>query len=285
MSSPSFAAAAAARSLLLSTLARRPGPPAPPAIRSLSTALLGRTTSPLAPTRLPSAAAILTPFHPLAPRPLVHNFTQHRHAVANFRPKKLKHKKAHKGFWPTHTGGSLRGTTVYYGDYGLQALEGGRLSDKQLDSARVAIRRVLKQEKGSRFFLRCFPDRPVTSKGAETRMGKGKGAVDYFATFVAAGRVIVEVKGVRKELAEKAMRIAAAGFGIRTRFIVADKENRMPPRVLPAFVRERLARQEFAEFDAAQARKAAPTSGRTGLRRAKAVGTTTKEKIVEPSKI
>ncbi|KAI9092693.1 ribosomal protein L10e/L16, partial [Phlyctochytrium arcticum] len=139
---------------------------------------------------------------------------------ANFRPRRTKYKKAFKGYWPVRTGGSLRGTTVYYGDFGLQALEGGRLSDKQLDNARTGIRRVLKKgEKGSRFFLRCFPDRPVTSKGAETRMGKGKGAVDYFATFVAEGRVIFEVKGLRQELAEKAMRVAAACLPIRTKFI------------------------------------------------------------------
>lgn len=154
---------------------------------------------------------------------------------------------------PVRTGGSLRGTTVYYGDYGLQALEGGRLSDKQLDNARTGIRRIIKQEKGSRFFLRCFPDRPVTSKGAETRMGKGKGAVEYFATFVAAGRVVIEVKGVRKELAEKALRVAAAALPIRTKFVEAPAEgSRVPPRVLPFFVRKRLEQKEFAAFDEAR---------------------------------
>ncbi|TPX57901.1 hypothetical protein PhCBS80983_g03506 [Powellomyces hirtus] len=221
--------------------------------RPLSTALLFplSSASALPPTRL--ALRIPTAFHAQAPTPVSSTFVPVRHAVANFRPRKLKYKKAHKGFHPVRTGGSLRGTTVYYGDYGLQALEGGRLSDKQLDSARTGIRRVLKAEKGSRFFLRCFPDRPVTSKGAETRMGKGKGAVDYFATFVAEGRVIVEVKGVRKELAEKAMKVAAAGFPIRTRFVSAaapeGEQSRVPPRVLPFFVRQRLAKLEFAEFD------------------------------------
>ncbi|KAI9012952.1 ribosomal protein L10e/L16, partial [Gaertneriomyces semiglobifer] len=135
------------------------------------------------------------------------------------RPRRLKYKKAQKGFFPSRSGGSLRGTTVYHGDYGLQVTEGGRLSDKQLDVARTAVRRTIKIEKGARFFLRCFPDRPVTSKGAETRMGKGKGAVDYFATWVAAGRVVIEVKGVRKELAEKALRVAASMLPLRTKII------------------------------------------------------------------
>ncbi|KND01065.1 ribosomal protein L16 [Spizellomyces punctatus DAOM BR117] len=190
---------------------------------------------------------ILKPYHPQAPTPISSFLIPIRHAVANFRPRRLKYKKSHKGFYPTHTGGSLRGTTVYYGEYGLQALEGGRLSDVQLDSARTGMRRVLKGEKGGKFFLRCFPDRPVTSKGAETRMGKGKGAVDYFATWVAEGRVVLEVKGVRKEVADKALRVAAAALPIRTR--VVGVTERVPPRVLPFFVRRRLRDIEFEGFD------------------------------------
>ncbi|KAJ3023711.1 mitochondrial ribosomal large subunit component [Thoreauomyces humboldtii] len=241
--------------------------------RNLSSAFLRPTASPL-----PRNSFLPTPlsaFHPCAPAPVPHAFSQHRHAVANFRPRRTKYKKAQKGFYPSRSGGSIRGTTVYYGDYGLQALEGGRLSDKQLDSARTAIRRVIKPEKGSRFFLKCFPDRPVTSKGAETRMGKGKGAVDYFATWVAEGKVLIEVKGVRRELAEKAMRVAAAGLPIRTRFLAAQPGNRVPPRVLPHFVRKRLADREFQEFDPAS-RPIVPT---TAEARASAAGRISKRKV------
>ncbi|KAI8820864.1 ribosomal protein L16p/L10e-domain-containing protein [Fimicolochytrium jonesii] len=267
--------------LLASTKAAssQASPKLQPALRiaqtaSFSTSLLFQgTRSNLSHTHFaPTPTNLLKPFHPLAPTPHALQFTQHRHAVANFRPRRLKYKKAQKGFWPIHSGGSLRGSTVYYGDYGLQALEGGRLSDRQLDAARTGIRRVIKSEKGSRFFLRCFPDRPVTSKGAETRMGKGKGAVDYFATFVAEGRVVFEVKGVRKELAEKAMRVAAACLPVRTKFVSEeDQKTRMAPRVLPFFVQRRLRDNEFLEYDAAK--EAAGAAGAFEVTAAAAAGT------------
>lgn len=102
-------------------------------------------------------------------------YSQNRTVVSNFRPKKTKFRKAFKGHFPSRSGGSIRGTTVAFGDIGLQVIEGGRLSDAQLDAARSAVKRVIKSEKGSEFILRCFPDRPVTAKPAEVRMGKGKG--------------------------------------------------------------------------------------------------------------
>ena len=133
-------------------------------------------------------------------------FIQVRNAVSNFRPKKLRHKKAFKGtFKPKPL--SLRGTTVYFGDYGLQVLEGGRLSDKQLDVCRTAIKRQIKIEKEAKFILKVFPSRPVTRKPAETRMGKGKGAVDYFASWVPKGRVVFEVANCREEVALKALKV------------------------------------------------------------------------------
>jgi large subunit ribosomal protein L16 len=114
----------------------------------------------------------------------------------------------------------------------------------QIDVARSGIRRQLKNEKGASMILRCFPDRPVTRQAAETRMGKGKGSVDYFATWVAAGRVVFEVKGARPEIAEKALKVAGAFLPLKTR-IIQRGESRIAPRVLPWFVKERLKRNEM----------------------------------------
>lgn len=132
---------------------------------------------------------------------------------SQLRPKITKHKKQFKGFFTVNSGGSLAGTAVHEGDYGLQVLEGGRLNDKQLDNARTAIRRVLKADKGSKLILRAFPDRPVTSKGSEARMGKGKGAVDYFAKWLSPGAIVFEVKFCRMEIAKEAMRVYFINIG------------------------------------------------------------------------
>ena len=133
-------------------------------------------------------------------------FCQVRTAVSNFRPKKLKYKKAFKGTFKNPPE-SIRGTFVTLGDYGLQVLEGGRLSDKQLDVARAGIRKAIKVEKESKFILKVFPSRPVSRKPAETRMGKGKGAVDYFASWVPKGRIVFEVGNCTKEVATRALKV------------------------------------------------------------------------------
>ncbi|KAJ3251161.1 hypothetical protein HK103_002606 [Boothiomyces macroporosus] len=172
-------------------------------------------------------------------------FSQIRTAVANYRPKKLKNKKAFKGIFRSPTD-SIKSTTVYFGDYGLQAIEGGRLSDKQMDVVRQALRRFLKQEKTASLIMRVFPDRPVTAKPLEVRMGKGKGPVDYFAQWIAEGRVLFEVKGARPELAEKALDIAKQFLPIRTRIVKKD-EMRMAPRVLPSFILNRLKENEYQQ--------------------------------------
>lgn len=109
---------------------------------------------------------------------------QKRFAVANYRPKRMKYKKRMKGFFKSMSGGSLRGTTLAHGEYGLQTIEGGRLKDAQLDCIRTNLKRLLKAEKEAKLHLNVFPDRPITAKGNGTRMGKGKGAVDYFGCWV-----------------------------------------------------------------------------------------------------
>ncbi|KAI8926923.1 ribosomal protein L16p/L10e-domain-containing protein [Entophlyctis helioformis] len=212
----------------------------------------------LSPARLSAATAMP------AAAPLAH--TQRRFAIANFRPKKTRFRKAFKGFFKTKLGGSLRGTAVRTGEYGLQAFEGGRLKDKQLDAIRTLIRRILKKEKGAKLILRCFPHRPVSAKPLETRMGKGKGMVDYFATWVSEGRVIMEISGARKELALKALNVAAEALPIRTRIVERDDETLVAPRVVPHFVLKRLQDKEFDSYDAVRAAAAAAagkTAGKT----------------------
>lgn len=166
--------------------------------------------------------------------------SQRRFAVANYRPKQMLYKKKQKGFFPVHSGGSLRATTVYRGEYGLQVIDGGRLKDKQLDTARTAVKRILKVEKTALLHMRCHPDRPVTAKGNGARMGKGKGAVDYFATWMAQGRIVMEISGARRELAHKALQVAAAMLPLRSRIVAKDPLMPVAPRLLPHFVRQRL---------------------------------------------
>lgn len=164
------------------------------------------------------------------------NKSQIRFASSTLRPRRVQYRKAFKGFFKSRTGGTLRGTRVYHGEYGLQAAEGGRITDKQFDAVKSAIRLILKAEKGSKLILRAFPDRPVTSKGAEVRMGKGKGAVDYYATWVSKDRIIFEVKGLRKESARNAFRIATAALPLKTRFVELN-QFKVAPRLLPYFIR------------------------------------------------
>lgn len=184
---------------------------------------------------------LATPF--LSSNPFLLQST--RTAIANFRPKKLAHKKAFKGFYRSRKGGSLRGTTVNYGDWGLQVVEGGRLFDRQLDAARNMVRRIIKADKGSKFYLTQFPHRPVTSKGSETRMGKGKGFVEHFATWIRSGSLVFEIKGARPEIAQRALRAAAGALPLRSRIIKANPALRVAPRCLPHFIMKRLRDVEF----------------------------------------
>ncbi|KAJ3294711.1 hypothetical protein HDU79_010557 [Rhizoclosmatium sp. JEL0117] len=179
----------------------------------------------------------------------------------------MAHKKMQKGFFKTHSGGSLRGTSLLFGNFGLRVIEGGRLQDKQIDAARTVMRRVVKEEKGAQFHLKCFTDRPVTSKPAEVRMGKGKGSVEFFASWVPKGRVILEVSCARRETGLEALRVAAAAIPLRTEIVeskassegVFQPQQRVtPPRCLPFFIRKRLAAVEFKEkLEARKAERAA----------------------------
>ena len=135
-------------------------------------------------------------------------------------PKRTKYRKQHRGRMRGRVKG---GGNVSFGEYGLQALEPGWITSAQIESARVALTRHVKR--GGKVWIRVFPDKPVTSTPAETRMGKGKGAVDHWVAVVKPGRVMFELEGVPVELAKSAMRLAGHKLPIKTRFIVRDKED------------------------------------------------------------
>lgn len=120
-------------------------------------------------------------------------------------PRRTKYRKAHKGRVPIATGGSIKGTTLAHGTYGIRLLAPARLSAKQLSSAETALKRKLKVIKGAQVFLRVFPDIPVCVKGNETRMGKGKGSFEFWATRATVGKVVFEIGGpveIRPEVAK-----------------------------------------------------------------------------------
>jgi large subunit ribosomal protein L16 len=129
-------------------------------------------------------------------------------------PKRVKYRKQMRG---RMKGKELRGADVQFGEFGLQALEPAWITQRQIEAARKAIVRFTKRR--GRVYIRVFPDKPVTAKPAETRMGKGKGAVDHWVAVVKPGRVLFEIEGVTTEIAKEAMRLAAFKFGIKTRFV------------------------------------------------------------------
>ena len=133
-------------------------------------------------------------------------------------PKKVKYRKQQKG---KMRGLSYRGSTLNFGEYGLQATSCGRLTSKQIEAARIAMTRHIKR--GGRIWIRIFPDKPYTKKPAEVRMGKGKGAPEGWVAVIRPGRILYEMQGVSKELAKEALRLAAHKLSVKTRFIERDE--------------------------------------------------------------
>ena len=133
-------------------------------------------------------------------------------------PKRVKFRKMFKG---RTTGLARRGATVAFGHYGLQALEPGWITARQIEAARVALTRHIKR--GGKVWIRIFPDKPVTKKPAETRMGKGKGSPELWVAVVKPGRVLFEIEGVSKEIAQQALGLAAAKLGVKTKFVVREE--------------------------------------------------------------
>jgi large subunit ribosomal protein L16 len=130
-------------------------------------------------------------------------------------PKRTKHRKGHKG---RIKGNAKRGATISFGSFALKALEPHWITNRQIESARQAMTRSMKRE-GS-VWIRIFPDKPITKKPAEVRMGKGKGNLEYYAAVVQPGRIMFEVDGVSLEVAQEAMRLAAQKLPIKTKFVV-----------------------------------------------------------------
>jgi large subunit ribosomal protein L16 len=128
-------------------------------------------------------------------------------------PKKLKYRKRMKG---RLRGTDLRGSTLAFGDFGLQATDRGWLSARQLEAARIALTRHIKR--GGRVWIRVFPDKPLTKKPAETRMGKGKGSPEQWVAVIRPGRVIFEMEGVTEDVAQQAMLLAAHKLSLPTQF-------------------------------------------------------------------
>ena len=129
-------------------------------------------------------------------------------------PKKVKYRKQMRG---RRRGKAWRGSSISFGDYGLKVLEPGWVTDKQIEAARIAMTRFVKR--GGKIWVRIFPDKPVTKKPAETRMGKGKGAPEGWVAVVRPGRVLYEMEGVTEEIARQAMRLASHKIGLRTMFV------------------------------------------------------------------
>ena len=134
-------------------------------------------------------------------------------------PKRVKHRKTHKG---RMRGKSYRGNKVSFGEYGLQTTECGWISNRQIESARVAMTRHIKRS--GKIWIRIFPDKPITSKPAETRMGKGKGNLEGWVAVVKPGRMMFELEGVPEETARRAMELAAAKLPVATQFVARERQ-------------------------------------------------------------
>ncbi len=130
-------------------------------------------------------------------------------------PKKTKHRKQFKG---RMKGNSHRGTTIAFGSFAIKALDDVFITSRQIEAARIAATRYMKRE--GQLWIRIFPDKPITKKPAEVRMGKGKGALDHWVAVVKPGRIIFEIDGISQEIAKEALRLAAQKLPVKTKFVV-----------------------------------------------------------------
>jgi large subunit ribosomal protein L16 len=130
-------------------------------------------------------------------------------------PKKVRYRKQHRG---RRTGTAYRGSSLNFGSFGLKALEPCWLTNRQIEAARIAMTRYVKR--GGKIWIRVFPDKPVSKKPQETRMGKGKGAPEFWVAVVQPGRILYEMEGVDENVAREAMRLAAHKLPLRTRFVM-----------------------------------------------------------------
>ena len=129
-------------------------------------------------------------------------------------PKRMKHRKVQRGRRSGYTKG---GANLDFGEYGLKALEAGWITSRQIEASRVAMTR--KVQRGAKIWIRMFPDKPITKKPAEVRMGKGKGAPDQWVAVIKPGRILFEIEGVSEELAKEAIRLAGHKLSVKTKFV------------------------------------------------------------------
>ena len=134
-------------------------------------------------------------------------------------PKRTKHRKMQKG---RMRGKATRGNKVTDGEYGIQAVTGALVTGNQIEAARIAMTRYIKR--GGKVWIKIFPDKPITKKPAETRMGKGKGAVEYWVAAVKPGRVMFEMAGVAEDVAKEALRLAANKLSVKCKFVKKETE-------------------------------------------------------------
>jgi large subunit ribosomal protein L16 len=132
-------------------------------------------------------------------------------------PKRVKYRKKQRG---KMKGNAQRGTSIAFGTFGLKAMEAGWITSRQIEATRIAITRHIKR--GGKVWIRIFPDKPVTKKPAETRMGKGKGSPEYWVAVVRPGRIMFELEGVTLDIAKEAMRLAAHKMPIKTKFVHSE---------------------------------------------------------------
>ena len=135
-------------------------------------------------------------------------------------PKKVKYRKQMKG---RIRGTAQRGATVAFGDYGLQVLESGKITARQIEAARIAMTRHVKR--GGKIWIRIFPDKPITKKPAETRMGTGKGGVEYYVAVVKPGRILYEMDGTTREVATQAFKLAQAKLPVLTKIVQRSEQG------------------------------------------------------------
>lgn len=135
-------------------------------------------------------------------------------------PKRVKYRRVMRG---RLKGKALRGNTVTYGDYGLQSLEASWITANQIEAARIAMTRYIKR--GGQVWIKIFPDKPITEKPAETRMGSGKGSPEYWVAVVKPGRVMFEIGGVSEEIAREALRLAANKLPVKCKFVCKETEG------------------------------------------------------------
>jgi large subunit ribosomal protein L16 len=135
-------------------------------------------------------------------------------------PKKVKYRKQQRG---RMTGLAWRGSTLSFGDFGLKAMVCGWITNRQIEAARIAMTRHIKR--GGKVWIRVFPDKPVSKKPAETRMGKGKGAPEFWVAVIRPGKILFEMEGVTEEIAAEAMRLAAQKLSLKTKMVSRERQG------------------------------------------------------------